>query len=172
MYAQEFMQEHTITDCLYAHGMRDAAEAIDTMILDDRDPAVINTIALEAVVRQCYAFEVGFTPVRQKSDWLKPQQAAQGWKSKVDFEIIQRINPKAGDPRRELVRSAETWKSGPNSSATLSSRRFGQMVDSLFQTPSTARLSERCWGGAGECGLILTSGEAGSVLDSLVHAPA
>ena len=50
--------------------------------------------------------EVGFSQVYKTTDWLKPKGVA-NWKSKVDFEIIARLNPKAGDPKVELVKSAE-----------------------------------------------------------------
>ena len=50
---------------------------------------------------------IGFQQCRQKSDWLKPKTNQGTWKAKVDFDIILRLNPRAGDPRRELVRGAE-----------------------------------------------------------------
>ena len=65
-------------------------------------------MVLELLVKQFYAIDVGFAQVRCRNDWLRPKGEVKNWKSKVDFEIIQRINPKAGDPRRELVRAAET----------------------------------------------------------------
>ena len=59
------------------------------------------------LVREAYAVCVGFYQVRTKGEWLKPKGAPNGWKSRVDFELIQRVNPRAGDPKTELVRNAE-----------------------------------------------------------------
>ena len=57
--------------------------------------------------RQAYALEVGFANVRSEADWQKKQGGAQNWASKVDFEMISRIDPRAGDPKVELLRGVE-----------------------------------------------------------------
>ena len=55
-----------------------------------------------------YAIDVGFQDVYSTKDWLKPSgNEAKNWKSKVDFEIITRINHRAGNPRQELIKAAE-----------------------------------------------------------------
>ena len=105
--ARRFLQEHGLEECLYARSLRDAAEAIDAAVLDDSIPDLINQVFLELLVRQAYAIMIGFQQCRCKSDWLKPKTNQGNWKSKVDFDIIMRINPRAGDVKRELVRGAE-----------------------------------------------------------------
>ena len=105
--AQKFLKEHALEDCLYARALKDAAEAIDAAVLENPVPDLINQVFLELLVRQAYAMMVGFQNCFQKADWLKPKSNQGAWKSKVDFDIITRLNPRAGDPRRELPRGAE-----------------------------------------------------------------
>ncbi len=105
--ARRFILEHGLEDCLYARGLRDAAEAIDAAVLDDATPDLVNQVFLELLVRQAYSIMMGFDKCRVKSDWLKPKTNQGSWRSKVDFDLIARLNPRAGDARRELLKGAE-----------------------------------------------------------------
>ena len=105
--ARRFLLEHGLEDCIYARGLRDAAEAIDAAVLDDATPDLVNQIFLELLVRQAYSIMMGFDKCRVKSDWLKPKTNQGSWRSKVDFDLIARLNPRAGDARRELLKGAE-----------------------------------------------------------------
>jgi hypothetical protein len=105
--AATFLRDHSLEECLYARSMLDAAESIDRAVLEDSIEGVINTTVFEGLVRQFYAIEVGFAGVRAKGDWLKPRGEKANWKSKVDFEMVSLLNPRAGDPRTELLRGAE-----------------------------------------------------------------
>jgi hypothetical protein len=105
--AATFLRDHSLEECLYARGMLDAAESIDRAVLEDSIEGVINTTVFEGLVRQFYAIEVGFAGVRAKGDWLKPRGEKTNWTSKVDFEMVSLLNPRAGDPRTELLRGAE-----------------------------------------------------------------
>ena len=50
---------------------------------------MINAVCFELLARHCYAIKVGVSQVRAHADWL-------------------RLNPRASDPRRNLVRAAES----------------------------------------------------------------
>jgi len=107
-HAQAFLRDHGLEECLVArNGMLDAGEAIDKAILEDQVPNVVNTTLFETLCRQYYATEMGFSQCRAKSDWLKPG-GAKAWKTKVDFDTMALLSPKAKGQENELLRSAET----------------------------------------------------------------
>ena len=87
--------------------MVEAAKAIDSILLDERLPGAINMPLLEVLSRQLYAFEVGFSNVKKVGDWLKPKGGAANWVSKVDFDMIARINPRAGGYQGGALEGAE-----------------------------------------------------------------
>ena len=89
------------------NGMLDSAEAIDKAVLEDQVPCVINTTLFETLCRAFYATEMGFSACRVKSDWLKPS-GSKAWRTKVDFEVMAYLNPKARDQDQDLLRSAES----------------------------------------------------------------
>ena len=87
--------------------MQSAADAIDNALLEDRIPNLINSVFLEVLVREAYSIWVSFSQCRQKNDWLRPKGGQANWKSRVDFEMIQRLNPRAGEAKADLVKGAE-----------------------------------------------------------------
>ena len=105
--ARHFPLELGVNDCLHARGLRAAVEASDAAVRDGAAPDLVNQPFLELPVRQVYSIMMGLHQCRGKTDALKPRTSQGSWRSKADFDLTARINPKASDARRELRKGAE-----------------------------------------------------------------
>ena len=92
-YGQKWVEDHHLSGCSWSRGYLDALACADRLLLNDRSPGIVNSTSLEYLARKAYGFEAGFALVRQESDWRKPRNAGKDWSTKVDFEIIRRIDP-------------------------------------------------------------------------------
>ena len=52
----------------------------------------MNLVSLEYLARKAYAIETGFEMVRSENDWKRPSGKKE-WTSKVDWDMIHRIDP-------------------------------------------------------------------------------
>ena len=78
--------------CGAAKGTVDALACVDRLLLEDRAPDLVNLVSLEYLARKAYAIETGFELARQESDWKRPSGKKE-WTSKVDWDMIHRIDP-------------------------------------------------------------------------------
>ena len=91
-YGERFLEEHGLKGCTLARGLVDALSCVDRLLLEDGAPNLINTTTLETLARKAYGIELGFGQCRSENDWRKPRNAKE-WSTKVDFEMIKRIDP-------------------------------------------------------------------------------
>ena len=77
-------------DCLFVQSTKDVAVALIRAIRHGKIPGSVNTTVCELWARQLYSTEVG------------------GWTSKVDFDMIARLNPMTASSKVELIKAAET----------------------------------------------------------------
>ena len=107
--------------CALARQLLDAMEAVDSLIknspealkeLGDSGVSIlaqapsnpINTPTLELLCRRGYARFRGFENVFCEGDWKRPNgKGPADWKSKVDFEVMGRIDPQLNPKRNELL---------------------------------------------------------------------
>ena len=81
--------------------------AVDTMLLVDRDPGVINRVALEKLCRKAMGIVEAWRKVEQESDGNRPPNAGKQWKSKVNYEEARRIDPSMLDESLFRIRDLE-----------------------------------------------------------------
>ena len=81
--------------------------AIDTMILVDRDPGVINRVSLEKLCRKAMGLVEAWRKVEVESDWNRPSGASKSWKSKVAYDEAKRIDPSMADENMFKIRKLE-----------------------------------------------------------------
>ena len=91
-YGERFLEEHGLKGCTLARGLVDALSCADRLLLEDGAPNLVNTTTLETLARKAYAIELGFGQCRSENDWRKPRNAKE-WTSKVDWEMVQRMDP-------------------------------------------------------------------------------
>ena len=61
--------------------------------MGDRPAGLINSVSLEHLARKAHAVETGLAACRVEGDWKKGKNSGKDWTSKVDFEMIRRIDP-------------------------------------------------------------------------------
>ena len=92
-FAEKFLLEHSLGTCTVAKAMVDAMACIDRLLLEDRPPGLINLVSLEHLARKAYAIETAFEKCYLASDWQRPKNAGKEWSSKVDWDLMARIDP-------------------------------------------------------------------------------
>ena len=92
-YAEDYLAAHGLKDCTAAQRMVDALTLIDQMFLVDRIKGAINLVSLEKLARIALGYGLGFQKCSEESHWRKPKNAPKTWASKVDFEIMKRVDP-------------------------------------------------------------------------------
>ena len=91
-HAEKFLEEHGLVACTFARRMVDALACVDRLI-EDRPEGLINLPCIEYLARTAYGCEVAFGQCRSESDWRKPKQAGKDWATKVDWDMLRRIDP-------------------------------------------------------------------------------
>ena len=81
--------------------------AIDTMILVDREPGILNRVAMERLARKALGIVEAWRKVESETDWNKPASAGKAWKSKVNYEEARRIDPSLVDESLFKLRKLE-----------------------------------------------------------------
>ena len=77
-------------DCLFVQSTKEVAVALIRAIRHGKFPGSVNTTVGKLWVRQLYSTEVGV------------------WTSKVDSDMIARLNPMTASSRLELIKVAES----------------------------------------------------------------
>ena len=84
-----------------------ACGSLDTIFLTDKTPNAINQITTERLARKIMGIKAGCQAVEKESDWKKPGNA-KSWKTKVDRQMWERIDPMLNDKDHIFVnRKAE-----------------------------------------------------------------
>ena len=81
--------------------------AIDTMLLIDREPGLINRVALERLSRKALGTVEAWKKVEVEADWNRPANAGKAWRSKVNYEEARRIDPAMADESLFKLRKLE-----------------------------------------------------------------
>ena len=63
------------------------------MIMSEEEVGLLNKIGFEKLARKAYGIVQAFRNASSRNDWLKPKNAAQGWKSKVDWMAARQYDP-------------------------------------------------------------------------------
>lgn len=81
-------------NCPILNEMVDAMATIDSLVKPMKE-VVINLPVLESLTRTAYSAVVSFRNVRSEEDWKKPRTGGNNWKSKVNWDDYERLNPRA-----------------------------------------------------------------------------
>ena len=94
---REFLRTHGLEDCLLAQEIPRILGTFDKMLTVDREPGFINRVTTEYAARRAFGLQQAFRNCRRKDDWQKPRNAPQSWRSKVDWEELDRLDPAAAE---------------------------------------------------------------------------
>lgn len=92
-FAKNFIRDRQLGDCAHARELIPLMCAIDALVLHDQSPGMINSVALERLVKRSFGIVSAFKSVERRDDWKKPAKASKGWMSKVNEELWRRIDP-------------------------------------------------------------------------------
>jgi len=81
--------------------------AIDTLMLIDREPGLLNRVSTERLCRRAMGIIQAWKAVECKADWSKPAGAPKSWKSKVDPEAARRVDPELVESGHFRIRAME-----------------------------------------------------------------
>ena len=92
-WAEKFLRDHGAWELTFFRNlMMTPALALDELFIRERKN-IINSPAAEQLVREMHSGERGLENCRLQSDIKKPKSAGKDWVSKVDWEVMSRINP-------------------------------------------------------------------------------
>jgi hypothetical protein len=93
-YGRDFLRERSLLECHAAREIIAGLSAIDTQLMVDRTPGLLNRVATEKLCRKIFGLIRAFENCRVQSDWSRPKGKESGsWKSKVDWDSARRIDP-------------------------------------------------------------------------------
>jgi hypothetical protein len=95
-FAKDFLRDRSLGDCNEARELIPVMAAIDSLLLYDRHPKVINSISLEKLAKKGYGIYVGYMAIEKREDWKRGDKSAKTWTSKVNEEMWRRIDPAKG----------------------------------------------------------------------------
>lgn len=94
---KEFVRTHCLDDCMVAQEIPSILASFDKMLTVDGEPGFINRVSTEYAARRAFGLQQAFRNCRKKDDWHKPKNAPQAWRSKVDWEELDRLDPRAAE---------------------------------------------------------------------------
>ena len=98
VHGKQHLKDHAMEDCEWAQQTIVAPlAALDDIFIRDQIPNAINLDSVEYLAREALAGLKSTERVSKKEHWLRPRNAAAGWVSLVDWELYERINPRAKD---------------------------------------------------------------------------
>ena len=106
-WSRGFIAQRSATKSHTIKEMISVMMAIDTMILVDREPGVINRIALERLCRKALGIVESWRQVECEADWSKPAAAPKSWKTKVRYEEAKQFDPYMVDDSVFRIRKLE-----------------------------------------------------------------
>ena len=92
-FAKDFVRERQLSECGEARELISIMAAIDSMILEDCSPGVVNSVALERLAKRGFGIHSAYRSVERRDDWRKAANAGKQWRSKVDEELWRRLDP-------------------------------------------------------------------------------
>jgi hypothetical protein len=75
--------------------------------LVDCEPGFINRVSTEYAARRAFGLQQAFKRCSRKDDWCKPKNAPASWRSKVDWEELDRLDPRATEALPTSFRAVE-----------------------------------------------------------------
>ena len=106
-YAKEFRRAHGIVDCQATQEIESILANFDKMLLVDCEPGFINRVSTEYAARRAFGLQQAFKRCSRKDDWCKPKNAPASWRSKVDWEELDRLDPRATEALPTSFRAVE-----------------------------------------------------------------
>ena len=106
----KYLTDHGLEGCTFAREVIVGNLAgLGDVFLRDRVPNAINQVGPEYMAKAAYAGLQSFHHCREIEDWRRPRnhQAAQGWSSKVYWDLYIRLNPRAEDSGMKMHRELE-----------------------------------------------------------------
>ena len=100
-FVEDFITNHGLQDCYTAKEMLNYAGILDKLLLIDRFEGFINLASTEYLCRRLYGLQLAFEKCRTKEDWKRPEKAPK-WKSKVDWRMCDRVDPRAKESSKVL----------------------------------------------------------------------
>lgn len=91
-WAKNWVKDKSLGECDEARDLIPTMAALEAILLSDRQPDCINSVALEKLARRGYGICRAFQRVSAVGDWRKPKDA-KGWKTRVDYETWKRLDP-------------------------------------------------------------------------------
>ena len=93
-FAREMLRSKDATECHSGRELIATLGAIDTMLMHDRTPGLLNLTSTERLARKAYGLAKAFQPVKGKDCWSRPKGKEGGsWRSKLDWETARRFDP-------------------------------------------------------------------------------
>jgi hypothetical protein len=93
IWAKEWVKAKEVGDHGGARDLIPTMAAVDSLVIVDRQPEIINSVALERLARRGWGIAKGFQHVTCRADWQKPSGKDKSWVSKVDNETWKRVDP-------------------------------------------------------------------------------
>ena len=106
-YAKEFRRQHGLNDCLAAQEIDSILGNFDRMLLVDNEPGFLNRVSSEYAARRAFGLQQAFRRCQKKDDWNRPKNAPASWRSKVDWEELDRLDPRASETLPTSMRAVE-----------------------------------------------------------------
>ena len=91
-WAKNWIKDKSLGECDDARDLIPTMGALEAILLSDRQPDCINSVALEKLARRGYGICRAFQRVSVIGDWRKPKDA-KSWKTRVDYETWKRLDP-------------------------------------------------------------------------------
>ena len=95
-FAKDFIRDRGLGDCNEARELIPVMAAVDSLLLYDRQPRVINSISLEKLAKKGYGIYVAYMAIERREDWKKTDKSPKNWSSKVNEEMWKCIDPSRG----------------------------------------------------------------------------
>ena len=89
-FAKDFVRDRQLGKCNEARELISVLAAIDALLLEDSQPDVINSVALERLAKKGYGIHQAYKDCEREEDWRKTDKKGH---SKVNDELWRRLDP-------------------------------------------------------------------------------
>ena len=128
-HAKEFRRSHGLEECLATQELETVLGNMDRMLLIDREPGFLNRVSTEYAARRAFGLEQAFRCCQRREDWLRPKNAPSSWRSKVDWEALDRLDPTAAASLPSQFRAVENEMRGEIERDALMAKAKGKLKD-------------------------------------------
>jgi hypothetical protein len=91
-WSKSWIKERKLDNCDDARRLIHIMSGLDVVFLVDKREGAINLVSTEQACKSAKAIVVGYDLCRHESDWRRPN-SAKTWKSKVEAELMKRVDP-------------------------------------------------------------------------------